>query len=214
MLLTLPPPFNKSQAFPVLIGSASVGGSARATSTVVTFDAAAVAGQLIRVAIATENNAAAPSTPAGYTQKSQTAATGHTLSIYEKIAAGGETSVTITHGNNGSAWIADRIGPAVAGTAGTAVVATTTTPNPPSVTPAGGSKPYLSAAYESHTGALTITNYPSGYTGGTLISYTGPGAFGLSRAFLNVTAASEDPGTFTISASASSVAQTVLTSVT
>jgi hypothetical protein len=73
-----------------------------------------------------------------------------------------------------------------------------TTPNPPSLTPTGGAKNYLWIALETNNdGTITITAYPANYSGG--IQANGDlNASTTGSAARQLNAASEDPGTFTI----------------
>lgn len=84
-----------------------------------------------------------------------------------------------------------------------ALAASTTTPDPPSVTPAWGSADDLIFAVLCNGGASpTTTGYPSGY-GNTVETHA---VNTVARATKNVTASSEDPGTFTMSGASTSTA--------
>lgn len=76
----------------------------------------------------------------------------------------------------------------------------TTTPDPPSCSPSYGSEWYDSFAYVHHSATQTsLDASPSGYSGGTYTGGTsGEGAVTITAVKTGVTAASEDPGTFTI----------------
>jgi len=83
---------------------------------------------------------------------------------------------------------------------GTVVVGTTSTlPNPPTLTPSWGSADTLWIAWYGNNGAGNATAYPTSYTGNqTTVDAV---ACGLSFATRELAAASDDPGTFTHSAS-------------
>jgi hypothetical protein len=76
---------------------------------------------------------------------------------------------------------------------------TTTTPDPPSHTPAWGTANTLWISYVGGGTNASVTNYPANYTNGlhTVAGTGGTGASASSASFLS-RAASEDPGTFTV----------------
>ena len=120
-------------------------------------------------------------------------------------ASGGETTVTVTSSANmrtthvsmriSGAEVPSTQAPEIAITSGTA----TDDPDPPNLTPTGGSKDYLwIACAGSANGAAYSPNYPGSYvsgqeieSGGTTTSHTLAGS-----AERTLTAASENPGTF------------------
>lgn len=184
--------------------------AARATSTVLAW-AAATAGNLIVIEFVCEQNAAQPTTPAGYTAwPSGNLADGggnQATTIFYKIAAGGETGVTITHGNNVTCSLMREIsGTSGVISFGTPSLAVTANPNPPSVTPAGGTKNYLWVAGASFvTGS--VSSYSAGYSNGLTAAATSAGSQPrAASAEKQSVGSTEDPGTLTLSASLRSIA--------
>ncbi len=88
--------------------------------------------------------------------------------------------------------------------------ATTASPNPPSLTTSWGNSPNLWIAYAAggtHTG---VSSYPANYTNGSHASgNTTTNGASVSTARRELEAATEDPGTFTMASSQTSVAFTV-----
>jgi hypothetical protein len=85
--------------------------------------------------------------------------------------------------------------------ASTGATGLSTTANPDTVTPTGGSKNYLFVALAGNSGGSgppTYTGFPSGYHHPLeQISSTGAGTYATAMATRQLNAASEDPGTFT-----------------
>ncbi len=89
----------------------------------------------------------------------------------------------------------------------------TDSPDPPSLSPAGGSAEYLWLAAFASTGARYPTNYSSGYHVSPTLLYNGLGA-STARTIIGIAglisvAATQNPGAFTISSSFQWVAATV-----
>jgi hypothetical protein len=183
--------------------------TARATSSVLTW-AATSAGNLIVIEITCETNAAAPSTPAGYSAwPSGNLANGGNLTtnIFYKVATAGETGVTISHGSNVTAWVMrEFVAPASTIEFGTPVIATTATPDPPTVTPAAGSNTYAFVAGASYP-TVAVSAYSAGYTNG-LEAASFPTVVKNASADKTAVAASDNPGTMTVSASVKTIAFT------
>jgi hypothetical protein len=173
-----------------------------------------VAGELLLVAIAMENNGAGPSTPAGWTARISPVTVGTLIfALYERVATGGETSVTISHGNNETVWMAWRIGANSGSSSAGSASGTDTAPNPPSLAP-GSAKQYTWIAMEAHRGNGATSAYPTGYDQGQqTVASTGGNFSRLSSAERFLTAASDDPAAFTIASSANWVAATVAVSL-
>ncbi|RWH93739.1 MAG: hypothetical protein EOQ89_04865 [Mesorhizobium sp.] len=189
----------------------TTGGAARTTSTVLAW-AAATAGNLIVIEFICEMNAAAPTTPAGYSLWPSGNFVGGTwtTSIFYKIAAGGETGVTITHGNNVTCSAMREFG----NTSGTIdfvapATGTSVNPDPPSLTPAGGAKNYLWIAGASYI-TTSVNAFSSGYLNGVTGASTSPGYLTrVSSAERETEAAAvENPGALTLAASSAWVAYT------
>ncbi|MER8924334.1 hypothetical protein [Mesorhizobium sp. M0859] len=198
---------------PNVVQRVASGSAARATSTVLTW-AAATAGNLIVIEFVCETNAAAPTTPAGYTLwPSGNLLNGgtQTLGIFYKVAAGGETGVTIIHGSNTTCSIMREIS-ATSGVIefGTPTVATTLNPDPPSLTPGGGSKKYLWIAGADYP-TTTASAYSSGYSNG-LTGASTTNLYRVSSAEKTATGSVEDPGVLTLGSSVKCVAFTYVIS--
>jgi hypothetical protein len=199
-------------SFPTVAATSigNVGGS-RVSSSSVNLPAGVVAGNLLIIVFACENNGAQPSTPTGWSLLSGPTVNGIGLTIFYKTAAGGETSVTVSHGNNRTAWTCYRISgwqgtPEV----GTAATGSSTAPNPPSLTPSWGSTKTLWLATAALAGNSGTPTYPTNYTNGISDKSTQAGV-GDARAMSaqrELAAVSEDPGAFTTT-SGSWVAQTI-----
>jgi len=158
------------------------------------------------------------STPSGWTLLQ---AQGGLAVFYKKATSSSETDPTSTYNAAGSAgWFTCALtgaedpatqAPEVAGASG----GYNKYPDPPSVTPTGGSKDYRWVVMETNSdGRRTCDNGPSGYDGTNNLQETydtGVGSAGgtggmSSRAY---TGSSEDPGTFTLSNSSNWDAVTI-----
>jgi hypothetical protein len=92
------------------------------------------------------------------------------------------------------------------------VVATTATPNPPTVTASWGSDDNLFIAVDTYDlGTISVTNYPTNYSDDQT-NYRGnnTAGVGIGIATRSLAAASDDPGTFTNSASDQTLATTIV----
>lgn len=161
-----------------------------------------------------------PDGAGGWTQLSavNSATNGAFGSVWAKVATGSDgatVNFATSNTQSGAAqvyrilnsnWYGDLTGVQVANSAGV----TTANPDPPTLTPAWGKTNNLWFAYAAggtHTG---VTTYPVGYGGGTHDSgNTGANGASVSTAYLSKDAATEDPGTFTMASSQTSVAFTV-----
>lgn len=199
---------------PVNEGGETSGTTSSTTSHAVTLPTSIASGDLILVFIGSSNpNNGVFQTPSGYGEvhnDQQGASAGQAeIACYTKIAAGGETSVTVTStGNKSASWSAYRLSGAAdpATTNSTTAFGTSATPNPPSHSADGGSGNHLWFAQGLTTASRTITVIPSGY--GNEITANASNNY-QSTSELAVTAASEDPGTMTASASGTWGAATV-----
>lgn len=149
--------------------------------------------------------------PAGWTRIAHSANGGDIrVSIGYRIADGteGATITVATSANRADASISYRI----TGDNGSApevdsAIATSTTPDPPNNSPSWGVKDTLWIAVQGFNSATaTLDTYPSSYTDGQTEGANAP-EVSVARRELN--AASENPGTFTISTSLAWVAYTV-----
>lgn len=180
--------------------------------------AGVVSGNLI-VSVFSSDGDSTVSFPAGYTEFFELmAGSRNTLSFAYRQADGGEgASFTVTtSADRQSAHVTYRItgheNPATqAPEASTGATETSldTNPDPDSITPTGGSKDYLFIAAHGHNNDRTTTAFPTSYSNGLSEQGSGGGACGVASAERQLTATSEDPGTFTISAGAEWVAATI-----
>ncbi|RWP05109.1 hypothetical protein [Mesorhizobium sp.] len=198
------PTFSKVNV-PVVVQRQTFLNNDRATTTVLTWTAAK-AGNLIVIEFVCEANGASPAAPAGYTLwPSGNVIDGGSarLGIFYKVAVGGETGVTFTHGNNTVFTIMREITGAVIAFVAP-VVATSLNPDPPAITPAGGAKPYLFiAGCWASTGAappISVSAYSAGYLNGVTVGGTVRAVL-VASAQKIAAAATENPGPLTLSSS-------------
>lgn len=174
--------------------------TARVTTSVLSGWTPAVAGNLLIVEfLCGQANAPAPATPAGWTSwvGNVDAGNGLWLNVFWKQAAGGETGVSITHGNNltcsnmreFSGW--SNLG------INTTVGATNAAPNPPSANYAEGK--IVVAGCEFING--TITAFSPGYSNGIQVSTSVNGVLTIGSAEKVMGSDPEDPGPMAISLS-------------
>lgn len=93
-------------------------------------------------------------------------------------------------------------------TGATAASGSSTAPNPPTCSP-GVSKDFCYIAITDHRGDSVTTVYPTNYIDGFENRWNSSSGESCSTAFQNLNATSDDPGTFTISPSATWIAFTV-----
>lgn len=202
-------------AFPVVQGVATSTRSSNATTTVVTFDAAASAGDLILVFHGSDSGAGANTYPAGWVELVDAAGSGFQASIAYLIATGGETSVTVTHTSERANAIAVRISGWHGTTApevSTAATGSSTQPNPGSLTPSWGADDtlWIAAAFADDSATpFPITAWPTNYASNQTQGSTAASAADVAIATRNLNAASEDPGAFTMTATETWSAYTV-----
>lgn len=184
--------------------------SASTVNHYVDMPASVNAGNLLLIVIATEN-ATSHATPSGWTAEESGQFTGgHMLSLFSKVADGTEGGTTVNvvsnaGGSNGGA-IAIRIS-GWYGTLdglefnGTTTGSATATPNPPSLTAGWGSDDNLwLAVFGAADDEATVSSYVSGYSGGTYgHGGTTNNAAETGACWKQAAAATEDPGTFTLS---------------
>lgn len=139
------------------------------------------------------------------------------LSVRSRVADGTEgATITVTSsGDNASAHQSYRIIDHDSGTlpvVSAGAQGTSTTPDPDSLTPAGGAKDYLWIAIEGHRdGDGEATGFPASYglSQSAIASGTTGGDVGAAIAGRQLNAASENPGTFTIAVSFEWIAVTL-----
>lgn len=195
-------------AFPVIAGINSGTNYTQTNSHTVNLPSSVAAGDLLLVFFYTDSSATID-TPAGWTAFGATADPGGRKgTCFRKIAAGGETSITVTtSANNRSAYRSMRI----TGHGGTAEAATATasgtTQDPANLTPSWG-------ALDTKWIAVlmlrerTVSAYPTSYSNGALTG-TGANMPEVATCDRNLNASSEDPAAFTISNSEQCITVTV-----
>ncbi len=190
-----------------ITATASSNGSANVTSSTVTLPASVAAGDLLIILLASDLLTAPAFTfPAGWTKLADVADSAHTGTVAYAIAAGGETTVAVTHTTERTNQIAWRI-PAAEwhGTTvpeiATIVTGNSSTPNPGSLTPSWGSAAtmWLAACTWDDSAAPTLSTYPTNYTDAQANSVGGSSAARVAGAWRTLTATSEDPGAFGLS---------------
>lgn len=194
---------------PVVAGAAvSDTGASPATTTSATLPASVAAGDLLVVMAVPSTSGVTISTPAGWTALTWGALTGNgTAAIFYKQAAGGETSVSLTHGSARLACIAYRItgwDSAKAPEVGTAATGSSVNPDPPSISPSWGTTRndlFLAACCVANGNTGVTSAYPSGYSNGqTTRTQKGDSSdvrISCAEKRTTIMVSSEDPGTFT-----------------
>jgi len=137
--------------------------------------------------------------PTGWTELYNSGSASPGLFVIRRVADGGEgATLTVTTGSaRKSNHASYRISEAAAAEISAAATGSNANPDPPSLTPSGGALNYLWLAVEGHEDAKTISAYPANYTDGFQSAGANENTIASARRALN--AASEDPGTFTIS---------------
>lgn len=209
MLPGFVPTYTINRVAPVVQGTTQGDtGVSPATSTTVTLPSSVAANDLLVIIGNTSASGVVPSTPAGWT-----ALTFGTISgsgeavIFYKQAAGGETSVVVSHSSARFAWLAYRISgwdTTKAPEVGTPATGSSTTPDPPSVTPSWAltrKNLYLATCGVNNGNTGSTSAIPSGYTNGinqrTQKNDSTDCRISAAQKAMTVTATSEDPGTFT-----------------
>ena len=146
-------------------------------------------------------------TPAGWSLVLALSANGHRLHFYTKDTVDGTeggTNVSVTSAalQKSAHWsITTTDGIAFHVSAG-ATSTLDTSPDADNLAPGVGSKTFkwytIAGTDDLSSTPQTITTVPAGYGSGTVISATGAGGVSLIHAVKNSTAASEDPGTYTL----------------
>lgn len=197
---------------PTMVQVFSGAGSGRVTSFSATWPIPCAAGNVLFIEAITETANAAPSTPAGWNLWTTAAAgTGFRHHIFWKTAAGGETSQTITMGNNTYAWITREISGWDAGaevSAAYVITGSGNTGDPPSLALSAATS-YLVVSGAGYAGSSpNFVSYSSGYgIGQANVKSTTSNIMSVASAAKEVIAsASEDPGVIAWSATAPSAA--------
>lgn len=223
MTLVIPRPFGglvipwvrAQPAYPVVESSATSGTSA-ASSHTANLPSGITAGDLLLLFVAASAGAARTvTTPSGWTEIYNEVGPGdlRRAIAYYKIAAGSEGSTLGMTGSGNINWAVTAL--RISGFSGVPEVSssasgTDTSPDPASLSPSWGSGDtlWIAACHQRVHG--TDPTLPSGY--GSLVTATsgsGTSHGRMSTATRNVTASSENPGAFGLSASANWVARTL-----
>jgi hypothetical protein len=185
--------------------------STASTTQTINLPASISAGDLLFVVLAFRAVPGTITPPSGWAYvEDDTGANGALVAAY-KTADGSEgATVNFTTANSvRSAHVSYRItGWSGTPERGTAVVATTASPNPPSLSPAGGSADYLFIAAMMENGPITVTGYPTNYSNGQSVSSGGASVCVVGTAERQVTGSSEDPSNFTTNSAGPTIAQT------
>jgi hypothetical protein len=190
---------------------ATTTGSTASQNKVVNFPAGVAAGQLLLVVLRSAA-ADAHTTPAGYSAlvlNDASDASDDVTSIFYRIAAAADTSVTVTCTTSQKyAAIAYRItggNNAIAPQISTVVIGTTTSVDPGQITPTGGTKDYLFLWLGAWDGEQTGNppTAPTSYVNG-VISTSGTGGLPATNAQVvgysrQATASNENPAALTLS---------------
>lgn len=196
-------------AFPS-IATTNQNNTSATTNHVVNLPASIAAGDLLLIF---GHVGLAPTYPAGWTEISSVVVGSRTFSIAYRIADGSEgASVTVTTASNAACrWITERI-TSWHGTTppevGTAATGTSTTPDPPAVTPSWGSADNLFIASSAKAGGVGPTGFPTNYGTSQLDQFDSNAD--IAVAARQLTASTDNPGTFTYAASSAWGAQTVV----
>ncbi|TIW95948.1 hypothetical protein [Mesorhizobium sp.] len=182
-------------------------GSSNTTSSTVTFPTGFVAGELLLLWFASDN-LITPTTPSGWTSLYTASNGGIRFTGYYKQATGSEgASMVVSHGSCQTAWGCLHVtGQTSSVPEATSVGASSSAPNPPSLTPSWGSASDLWFAAAAQWG-FSITAGPAGYTN-VINKAKGTNNFALRVDYLKATATSQDPAAFTSGGSNSNGAST------
>ena len=194
-----------------VVQSSANGSSAATTSHTVTMPSGVTVGDLLVIFYASDGvPGGAPSTPSGWTKVAErvedSGAAIVRMVIFSKIATGADTFVATSSSSVAHSYTVYRIL-----TEGTLQVealvdGVSANPNPPSLTPSGGSRKYMwitAIVWQSAVFTSYPTNYSSNQQSNTAVSYD------VASATYNLETATQDPGTFTLGASDEWIAATV-----
>ncbi len=194
-----------AEVTPVIESTTTFAG-ARATSHNISWPSGISSGELIVCLLATEVASETVTWPAGWTVFKTDSTNNPRVELAWYEADGTESGTfTVTTATDSKKVAANTY--RISGAAdpdttppecSSGATATSVNANPDSLTPAGGSKPYMWLALAAWWSSVTVTEEPSGYLN-HLISHN-TGGFGdtmMTSAQQGIEASSEDPGTFT-----------------
>ena len=179
------------------------------TSHAVSMPSGIVAGDKLLVFFCTDGSVTVD-TPSGWTKEIDQIATAggaRRLVIYSKTAVGSDTLTVTSSGSIDSAHASYRIvtdNSYEFNAVGTA--SSSTTPNPPSLTPSGGSQKYMWFAVAAFASG-SVSSYPTNYSSNQTESQVN--SVGIAAATYNNESSSEDPAVYIISSNSAWVAATV-----
>ena len=190
------------------------------TAHAVTMPSSVSAGDLLLMLV-TSDGSANQTTPSGWTALflNQRSGTAVTFSAFTKVATGTEGGTTVNVATSATeqaaaqvyritSWYGNLSGVVTSASA----TGTNASPNPASLTPSwgAGNTLWIATHAADHNSTRSTTAYPANYTNGLHTqSNTGSSAVHVSSARRAQNAATEDPGTFTMSASDDWVARTI-----
>jgi len=203
--------------FPSVRATATQTFNSANTNHNVTLPAGIVAGDLILIQFVFYPSGTS-SAPSGWTMiDSLTYSTTHV--IYAKVADGSEggTTVNIVTSSSSKAAcitrvIKDWFGVITGGISKADAVGSSATPDPPSLSPAWGAADTLWLALTSSYQKVTVSAYPTNYISGYNVVTSGGSAStncGAGSAICQLNAATENPGTYTLSNSTDWIAITI-----
>lgn len=207
-------------AFPQVRSHIGTNTAVNGTSKTINLPATVVAGDRLLVALVCDG-APTITWPGGYTERKNLNGTNVRLYVAEKDtpAAGTEGGTTIsitlsaTEMHAARSWSIQDSDTSVLAEYSTGFNPGTNTanPDPDALTPSWGADDTLWIAFEGYdVGTSTVTAYPTNYASNQANDRGNAAAgAGLGVASRNLNAASEDPGTFTNSASSRAVAVTI-----
>ncbi|MEF3692027.1 MAG: hypothetical protein V3574_03165, partial [Candidatus Moraniibacteriota bacterium] len=203
-------------AFPSIAATNSGNSGGNVTSHTVNLPSGISSGNLLIVSFSNDGSDTV-TWPSGWTGLFSTAnGTANRLSAAYRIADGSEgTTITVTtSGSQGSAHTSYRITGHYSGAApavGTAATGSSVNPDSPSLTPSWGAEDTLWLSVYGWDSNASNSSYPTNYSLGqvtNLYNQTVHGA-GIASAGYNLNASSQDPGTATLSATETWVANTL-----
>lgn len=205
-------------AFPTVASEAGGGETNAVTTHPITMPTGIAANDLLLAFFSVDAAATVVSGwPAGWTEVfAASNGSAHGYICRYKIAAGGDANFDLTTSTSErSGFTVYRITGwhgTTAPEAGTAGIATSSTPDPPSLSPSWGAEDTLWFSAVGIDMALNdgdVTAYPSSYTNGRQDGFSVAGGSITATARRTVNATSEDPGTFTLNGSRVHVVNTV-----
>lgn len=207
-------------AFPSVAGTPAVTEFGGASSHSISLPSGIQAGEILLMAIGHHRADRPWSTPSGWTGLAQDArgstSSGCRMAVFYRVATGSEgSSVTVAaDGTAHGAAIVFRVTDYDGAPEAQITNDRSSTPSPPNLAPSWGSADTLWFALAVNSPEQTLSSYPSGYSGGVTGVGTNAGSGSnddsrTSAAYRQLTASSEQPGSFGISTTVHWIAATV-----